>query len=162
MRALIRPSLHRSAMGADIEGVGRRGRFAMTVGLAALAIVAGACEPEQSGLSGPRRPSVEITQVETGAGVAAEQGSLVEAHYVGRLPDGSVFIDTRKQGEPHRWIVGEGAIIAGMDEAVMGMRPGGVRMARVPPELHWGRAGYADVVPENATLTFRIEMLSVQ
>jgi len=113
-------------------------------------------------LVGHRAPEVTTRDIRSGAGQQIEQGRMVFAHYVGKLPSGEVFMSTRDEGEPHAWVVGEGSVIKGIDLAVVGMRPGGVREARIPPELHWGRAGYGNVVPKNATLTFMIEIVNVR
>lgn len=111
---------------------------------------------------GPRAPEVKILADEPGAGVAVREGKTVTAHYIGRLPDGSAFLDTRAKGGPESWEVGAGTVIAGMDEAVLGMRAGGRRTVEVPPELHWGRAGHGGVVPEHAVLVFEIELITVR
>ena len=48
-----------------------------------------------------------------------------------------------------------------MDAAVRGMRAGGVRRVTLPPHAHYGRQGYAGVVPEESTMIFEIEMVRV-
>ncbi len=119
-----------------------------------LALEAG-CKPVD--ITAPRRPRVYVRTIKEGLGAPAQEGQLVEVHYVGKLPDGTVFMDTHKKGSPHPWRIGDHTVIAGMDMAVRGMKPGEIRVARIPPELHWGREGYGGVVPPNATLTFVIE-----
>lgn len=108
-----------------------------------------------------REPQINYEQIERGLGPEATEGRMVHVHYVGRLPSGEIFLDTRDKSSPHRWVVGQGAVIEGIDRAVLGMRPGGVRVVKIPPELHWGRAGYAGIVPENATLEFELTLVAV-
>jgi len=131
-------------------------RAALTL---ALLLGAGVAWPgcERVDIQGPRSPKIRVRTIKAGAGAPAQEGQLVEIHYVGKLPDGTVFMDTHKKGSPHPWRIGDHTVIAGMDMAVRGMKPGEVRVARIPPELHWGREGYGGVVPPNATLTFVIE-----
>lgn len=135
------------------------------VRLAALAtlILAGAgCDGGAGVNVGPRSPKIKVLADTPGAGVAAREGKTVTAHYIGRLPDGAAFLDTRANGGPESWQIGAGTVIAGMDEAVLGMRAGGRRTVEIPPELHWGRAGHGGVIPEHAALTFEIELITVR
>lgn len=73
-------------------------------------------------------------------------------------------MDTRKKGrgKPHTWRLGDGSVITGIDTAVRGMKSGGIRQAIVPPELHWGSKAYGGVIPEDAYLKFRIELVNVR
>lgn len=112
-------------------------------------------------ITGHRAPRIRIKTIKAGVGARAREGQMVEAHYIGKLPDGTVFMNTRDKGSPHIWRLGDGTVIAGMNLAVEGMRPGEIRVVKIPPELHWGRAGYGGVIPENTTLTFEIELVSV-
>ena len=57
------------------------------------------------------------------------------------------------------FVIGE-APIAGWNEGMLGMKPGGKRELRVPPALAYGEAGIDNLVPPNATLVFLIELLS--
>jgi peptidylprolyl isomerase len=53
----------------------------------------------------------------------AKQGDTVGVHYRGRLQDGSVFDETFDR-QPLRFTIGEGQLISGFEEAVVGMKPG--------------------------------------
>ena len=108
-----------------------------------------------------RSAAIELKDVKRGLGIRAEEGNLVEVHYTGRISNGAIVIDTRSNGKPHRFVIGDGTVIPGMDSAVRGMRPGGVREATLPPHTHYGRKGYADVIPEESMMYFEIEMLRV-
>ncbi len=119
------------------------------------------CKDRRLELVGSRDPEVESRTISEGVGLMADQGKKVAVHYVGRLPDGSVFMDTSSKGSPHRWTVGDGSVIKGMDLGIVGMKPGAKRILTIPPELHWGRAGYGGVIPENTELTFEVTMVTV-
>lgn len=97
-----------------------------------------------------------------GAGAPVVEGSTVRAHYVVRLPDGTVLTDTRTagNGEPHEWVVGDNTIIPGMNVAVMGMKMGGVRRAIIPPRSGYGKMGYAGKIPPNTDIIIDIELQS--
>lgn len=105
--------------------------------------------------------AIKMRDLAVGSGPAAEEGNLVDVHYVGTLPDGSVLIDTHTSGKSHKFIVGDGTVIPGMDMVVRGMRAGGVRVVSLPPHTAYGRMGYGGVVPADTTITFKVEMLRV-
>ena len=65
-------------------------------------------------------------------------------------------------GKPFDFTIGNGEVIKGWDEGVMGMKVGGKRQLRIPPELGYGANGYPPVIPANATLIFDVELLQVQ
>lgn len=58
-------------------------------------------------------------------------------HYTGKLEDGTVF-DTSLGGEPLEFTIGEGEIIPGFEEAVIGMQPGESKTVTVPSERAFG------------------------
>lgn len=122
-----------------------------------------------AGMGGCRDRTVEVAldaaikmqELKVGTGPAAEKGYLVDVHYTARMPDGKIVLDTRTQGKSHKFIVGDATVIPGMDSGVVGMRTGGVRLVSLPPHAHYGRMGYAGIIPPDTVLTFEIEMLRV-
>ena len=56
--------------------------------------------------------------------------------------------------------VGIGQFIPGFDEGLTLMREGGDRWVIIPPELGYGSVARPGI-PENSTLVFRLELLSV-
>ena len=67
----------------------------------------------------------------------AKKGDNVKVHYTGKLDDGTVF-DTSKDRHPLQFIIGEGRIIAGFEEAVVGMNRGDAKTATIPPDKGYG------------------------
>lgn len=61
----------------------------------------------------------------------------VRVHYRGRLQDGSVFDETF-DGQPLRFTIGEGQVIPGFEEAVVGMKPGDSKTTELPVEKAFG------------------------
>ena len=53
----------------------------------------------------------------------AEQGNTVKVHYTGTLADGSVF-DTSQERGPLQVVIGSGSLIAGFEQALLGMSQG--------------------------------------
>jgi FKBP-type peptidyl-prolyl cis-trans isomerase len=110
----------------------------------------------------------DVTELETedlvvGEGATAEDGKLVTVHYTGWLTDGTQFDSSRDSGQPFQFQLGGGQVIPGWDQGVKGMKVGGRRVLRIPPELGYGAEGAGGgVIPPNATLIFDVELLAVQ
>ena len=68
----------------------------------------------------------------------AENGDTVKIHYTGKLDDGSVFSSSGNQG-PMQFKLGEGRVIPGFEEAVVGMSLGESKSITIPPEQAFGQ-----------------------
>jgi FKBP-type peptidyl-prolyl cis-trans isomerase len=135
-------------------------------GVAAAAVFAGAVALDLShepALTGGRG-GLEVGTVQEGSGVAAARGDEVAVSYSVSLEDGTPIdaLDLLGRGKTHRFIVGDGTVIAGLDEGVVGMRAGGVRTLDIPPRLHFGSGGGAGLIPPGTRITMRVEMVSVR
>ncbi len=101
-----------------------------------------------------------------GAGPAAKAGQSVAVHYTGWLyrngEKGKKFDSSRDRGRPFTFPLGARRVIAGWDEGVAGMRPGGQRTLIIPPHLGYGAAGAGGAIPPNATLLFEIELIEAR
>ena len=67
----------------------------------------------------------------------AAAGDTVTLHYTVRLPDDTV-VESSRDGEPLRFTLGKGQVLAGVDETVLGMEPGGRKTERVPAAKAYG------------------------
>ncbi|MDC1041727.1 FKBP-type peptidyl-prolyl cis-trans isomerase [Amylibacter sp.] len=103
---------------------------------------------------------IEITQ--KGSGTEAANGMSVSVHYTGRLTDGTKFDSSLDRGTPFTFTLGQGSVIKGWDQGVLGMMVGEKRTLTIPSELGYGIAGAGASIPPNATLIFDIELLDVQ
>lgn len=84
----------------------------------------------------PDEYSVPPTERQTMA--QAQQNTTVKVHYTGKLDDGTVF-DSSREREPLEFRVGEGQIIPGFEQAVVGMSPGEKKTAKIEPEDAYGQ-----------------------
>lgn len=101
--------------------------------------------------------------IRVGNGETAKEGSRVLVHYTGWLTDGKKFDSSVDAGQPFKFTIGNGEVIKGWEEGVAGMRVGGKRQLRIPPDLGYGAQGTPDgPIPPNATLIFDVKLLGVQ
>ena len=67
----------------------------------------------------------------------AKQGDTVQVHYTGKLADGTVF-DTSRNRHPLQFVIGNGQVIAGFDQAVTGMNIGESKTFVIPVDKAYG------------------------
>lgn len=67
----------------------------------------------------------------------AKNGDTVKIHYTGKLEDGSTF-DTSVDRDPLEFTLGQGEIIPGFEQAVLGMEPGESKSVNIPAEDAYG------------------------
>lgn len=102
-----------------------------------------------------------IDDVKIGTGEEVVEGDTVAVHYIGTLQNGQEFDNSKKRGEPFEFTVGEGRVIAGWEEGLIGMKTGGQRVLVIPPEKAYGSQGVGPI-PADATLIFAIELVEIK
>jgi FKBP-type peptidyl-prolyl cis-trans isomerase FkpA len=105
------------------------------------------------------------TDLVVGTGATAANGNLVTVAYTGWLHDSSRPESKGSQFDSspsYPFRLGTGAVIAGWDMGVPGMRVGGQRRLVIPPELAYGNTSPGAGIPPNATLVFDITLNNVQ
>ena len=97
-----------------------------------------------------------------GKGPAAKDGDKLSMHYLGALfDDGEQFEASWDSGKPFDFTLGEGDVIQGWDQGIVGMKAGGRRLLVIPAELAYGEAGQGNI-PPNATLMFVVDLSSAR
>mgnify|MGYP006297248569 CR=1 FL=1 len=96
-----------------------------------------------------------------GTGKKPSPGEMVEVHFVGKLPDGTVFDDTR-QGQPPVLPVDDPGVLKGWTEAWKRMKVGSKWRIVIPPELGLGEKGAPPKIPPNTALIFEMELLGIE
>jgi peptidylprolyl isomerase len=109
-----------------------------------------------------RPPTVlESADLIVGTGPAAKAGDTVSVQYV--LVDYAtekVLQASWTSNMPFSFTLGEGQVIKGWDEGVVGMKAGGRRELIIPPALAYGSSPPSGIEP-NATLIFVIDLLKI-
>ena len=67
----------------------------------------------------------------------AKNGDTVKTHYTGKLDDGTEF-DSSAGGEPLEFMLGEGQVIPGFENAVEGMEVGDSKSVRIEADDAYG------------------------
>lgn len=93
-------------------------------------------------------------------GDVAKKGDKISIHFVGTVQDGGVFDDSHGRGAFNFW-VGEGQVLPGLDEGLLGMTEGELRVITVPPALAYGNDAKPKI-PPRSTLVFEVELLDVR
>ncbi len=113
--------------------------------------------------------ALQVYDNPVGGGAQADAGKTVTVNYTGYIYDvrgvassrGTQF-DTSVGKTPLSFKLGSGAVVAGFDQGVTGMKVGGKRMITIPASLAYGSRGAGNgAIPPNAALVFDVELLSV-
>jgi FKBP-type peptidyl-prolyl cis-trans isomerase 2 len=67
----------------------------------------------------------------------ARYGDTVKVHYTGKLEDGTVF-DSSKDRDPLQFTIGEGQVIPGFEQAVVGMNLDESKIVTIPKDKAYG------------------------
>ena len=74
---------------------------------------------------------------------------------------GSQFDSSYDRGEPFTFTLGQGQVIAGWDEGLIGVCPGVEKVLVIPPEKGYGEQGAGGDIPGGATLNFEVKVEKV-
>ena len=140
----------------------RRNRRLVAIGAAVVVLVAAITTIAYFAIHKGTSPKLGIEDLVVGTGEEAQAGQLVTVDYTGWLADGTKFDSSLDRGQPFQFTLGQGQVIKGWDQGVVGMKVGGKRRLTIPPELAYGENGAGTSIPPNATLTFEVELLAVQ
>ncbi|PVX50998.1 FKBP-type peptidyl-prolyl cis-trans isomerase FkpA/FKBP-type peptidyl-prolyl cis-trans isomerase FklB [Balneicella halophila] len=100
--------------------------------------------------------------IEQGEGKVPQKGDTVKVNYKGTLIDGTVFDTTENEGRaPFEFVVGEGRVIKGWDEALQLMPVGSKWKLFIPSELAYGDREIPKI-KGGSTLVFDVELLEIK
>jgi len=84
-------------------------------------------------------------------------GSLITAHYTGKLLDGTVFDSSVERGDPLKFPLNQ--VVPGWQEAIPMLKKGGKGTFIIPSKLAYGERGAGKIIKPNSVLTFDIELI---
>jgi cyclophilin family peptidyl-prolyl cis-trans isomerase len=98
---------------------------------------------------------------EEGQGTKPNKGDSVQVHYELKLTSGVVVDSSFQRGQPISINIGVGQVIPGWDEGIMLLKEGSKATLVVPSDLGYGPSGAGGVIPPNATLIFKVQLVKV-
>ena len=103
-------------------------------------------KPAQGTPLPPGPTTLEKEELTVGTGREAKDGDTVHVQYTGTLTNGKKFDSSYDHGgDPFKVTIGQGEVIKGWDQGLLGMKVGGKRRLRIPSDL----------------LVFEIELVSI-
>jgi FKBP-type peptidyl-prolyl cis-trans isomerase FkpA len=140
-------------------------RFLRGATVVAVALLVTACygSPASPAANTPYSQS----DLRVGAGISAESGKILVVHYTGWLyaadkpEQKGLQFDSSIGFDPLEFTLGEGNVILGWDQGLVGMKVGGVRKLVIPPSLGYGSVRQGPI-PPNSSLVFEVELLEVK
>ena len=90
----------------------------------------------------------------------ATGGKKVAMKYIGKLPSGKIFDQTKGKAS-FTFRLGVGEVIRGWDVGVEGMREGDKRTLIIPAAMGYGKKGIKGVIPGGSALHFDVELVKV-
>lgn len=107
------------------------------------------------------RSGLEIYLEKYGTGPKIKKGDNVVVHYEGYLADDfTMFDNSREKRRPFEFVLGEGQVIKGWEEALEGVRVGSKLQLKIPANLGYGLQGNPGAgIPGNADLIFKVQVM---
>ncbi len=112
-----------------------------------------------------------------GTGTAAEMNKLITVHFKGWMIHDSTDLfgnwdkdperrayslgNSYERNQPAKFVLGTSSFVKGIDEAIVGMKKGGVRTIIIPSKLAYGEKGIGGI-PPNTDLKMTVELLDVK
>ena len=120
-------------------------------------------KPKIPKASGAAPKALKVEDLIEGKGAAAKSGDKVSVRYVGILYDNNKEFDSSwKRGKaPFELTLGQGQVIQGWDQGLVGMKVGGRRRLTIPPDLAYGAQGQPPTIPANSTLVFDVDLTKI-
>lgn len=111
---------------------------------------------------------LEVIDLVEGTGPAVKHDDLLRMHYTGWLYDesapygkGRKFDSSIDREVRFSFRIGNGRVIKGWDQGIIGMKAGGKRQLRIPSNMGYGSTDQG-IIPPNSGLIFDVELLQVE
>jgi len=98
--------------------------------------------------------------ISEGTGNMPKPTDTVEVHYHGTLIDGTVFDSSVERGKKISFPLNR--VIKGWTEGLQLIKTGGKIKLVIPPELAYGEQGAPPKIPPSSTLSFEVELFTIQ
>ncbi len=150
----------------DEQAVGTRKKWGIGVAIGVVVVIVIALIAY---FAWPKPVSVTELKIEDlviGEGREAKVGDTITVQYTGWLHakyDVEPFDVPEMHDKPFEFVLGQGDVIDGWEQGLLGMKVGGKRKLTIPSDLAYGAEGAADGrIPPNAPLIFEVSLLDIQ
>jgi FKBP-type peptidyl-prolyl cis-trans isomerase len=108
-----------------------------------------------------------FADVQKGTGAQLVQNKKAAVYYKGWLTNGTMFDESKKDDkgdlQPFIFAMGAKQVIPGWEQALYGMKVGGVRLVIVPPSAGYGEnPPQGSGIPTNSMLIFQVQLAAVE
>jgi FKBP-type peptidyl-prolyl cis-trans isomerase FkpA len=108
-----------------------------------------------------KTPSGFYYQVyEPGSGAEVKKGDVISLEYKLWLLDGTLCYTSEERG-PLVFLVGQGGVETGLEEAVLLLREGDRARLILPPFLAYGLVGDQEKIPPRATIVYDLQLTGI-
>jgi len=128
-----------------------------------------AAEVEARGAPTPTPPpadtpadALDISTLIQGEGDGAANDQILTVHYIGYLPDGTVFDQSWERGQPFTFQLGAGKVIKGWDQGLVDAKIGERRHLVIGADNGYGATGAGSSIPPNSPLGFDVDIVDIQ
>ena len=97
-----------------------------------------------------------------------KSGQYLSMHYTGTIDEssetgekGKQFDSSRTRVETFDFQIGQGSVIKGGDQGLLGLCKGAKATIVIPPEMGYGASGAGANIPGGATLNFDVEVVDI-
>lgn len=105
---------------------------------------------------------LESSDLIVGTGASAQSGQTVTVQYDGySWTTKKEFDASWNRNQPFSFPLGQGQVIRGWDQGVVGMKVGGRRELIIPPAFAYGTQSPTPAIATNDTLIFVVDLVSV-
>ncbi len=106
---------------------------------------------------------LQYIDLQVGCGPAAQTGSNVSVQYTGWLQKTGKKFDSSwdRSAQAITVVLGQGKVIKGFEEGLIGMKLNGSRRLIIPAALAYGAAGQPPTIPPDSVLIFDVTMVSL-
>ncbi len=133
-----------------------------------------ACAPDGSIVTNETLPAPEVykpdgkvttlqsTDIEAGSGEAAKTGDCLQMKYYGTLAsDGTMFDENFTKKTLFQFQLGQGQVIPGWDQGLVGMKVGETRRLVIPSSLAYGPQAQGSI-PADSDLVFVVKLVAIK
>lgn len=102
-----------------------------------------------------------VRDLVAGTGAPILQGQTLSVNYTVWLVDATVVGTNQGTGTPSTFVLGDAAVIAGLNQGLGGMQVGGTRQLVIPPELAYGGTGFGPV-PGDSIIVYQLQVVAAR